>query len=127
MPIKPKNKYNNKLNTLNFSLSKKLREENKSNDLFEIMIGNLTLEELIALKLEMTYKNIGVALYGAPLFRVLLSVVQDAVFKFAFSVTTSKNKAKLFLGMETKQFYDYMKKYETEEYFIPKEKGDDSN
>ena len=36
-----------------YSLSKKLRQEKKSNDEFEVMMGNLTLEELIGLKLEL--------------------------------------------------------------------------
>ncbi len=127
MQIKKKSNYSNKLNVENFSLSKKLREENKSNDLFEIMIGNLTLEELIALKLEMTYKNNKTPLYGIPLFRVLHSIVQDAVFKFAISITPSKYKARMFLGLDGKQFYEYIKKYNTEEYILPKEKRGDVN
>jgi hypothetical protein len=111
----------------NFSLSSKLKEENKINDLFEIMLGNLTLEEVIALKLELTYKNIGTPLYGIPLYKVLLSVVQDSLFKFALSVNPSLNRARLFLGMSTGSFYEYMKKYNIEEYIIPKEKGDGTN
>jgi hypothetical protein len=110
-----------------FSLSSKLREESKSNDLFEIMVGNLTLEELIALKLELTYKNVGTPLYGIPLYRVLLSIVQDSLFKFALSTNPNLNRARMFLGMNTRQFYGYMKKYSVEEYIIPKEKGDDTN
>ena len=43
--LQGKNKY--------YSLSKKLRRENRSNDEFEVMIGQLTLEELIGLKLEL--------------------------------------------------------------------------
>ena len=39
-----------------YSLSKKLRRENKSNDEFEVMISQLTLEELIGLKLELASK-----------------------------------------------------------------------
>jgi hypothetical protein len=127
MQIKKKSEYSNKLNVENFTTSKKLREQNKSNDLFEIMIGNLTLEELIALKLELTYKNIGTPLYGIPLFRVLHSIVQDAVFKFACSVTPSRYKARIFLGMDNTQFYELLKRYNTEEYLLPKEKGDDTN
>jgi hypothetical protein len=128
MQIKKKSEYSNKLNVENFTTAKKLREENKSNDLFEIMVGNITLEELIALKLELTYKNIGTPFYGIPLFRVLHTIVQDAVFKFACSVTPSKYKARIFLGMDNKQFYSMIKRYNTEEYFLPKEKkGDDSN
>ncbi len=127
MQIKKKSEYSNKLNVENFTTSKKLREQNKSNDLFEIMVGNLTLEELIALKLELTYKNIGTPLYGIPLFRVLHSIVQDAVFKFACSVTPSRYKARIFLGMDNTQFYELLKRYNTEEYLLPKEKGDDTN
>ena len=48
---KRKRNYNGK--NKNYSISKKLRKDRKSNEEFEIMLGSLTLEELIALKLEL--------------------------------------------------------------------------
>ena len=43
--IQGKNRY--------YSVSNKLRKENKSHDEFEVMLNNLNLEEVIALKLEL--------------------------------------------------------------------------
>jgi len=43
------------------------------------------------------------------------------------SANPSLNKARMFLGLDTKQFYRYMSKYAIEEYLIPKEKGDGTN
>ena len=40
----------------NYSLIKKLRLENRSNDEFEVMLSQLTLEEVIGLKLELASK-----------------------------------------------------------------------
>jgi len=122
MQIKKKSNLSNKKVIENITLSKNLREQNKSNDLFEAMISNLTLEELIALKLEMTYKNLDTPIYGLKLFRVLNYLVQDAFFKFTLSVTPNKNKARIFLGLDKKDFNWYLSRYETEKYLLPEEK-----
>ena len=53
----------------NYSISKVLREKGKSNDYFEILLANISLEELIALKLELGYKAIGFPLHGYPIWR----------------------------------------------------------
>ena len=45
-----KNKY--------YSVSKKLQRESKSTDEFEVMLNNLSLEEVIALKLELAAKSV---------------------------------------------------------------------
>ena len=49
--IQGKNRY--------YSISNKLKKENKSHDEFEVMLNNLTLEEIIALKLELAAKSVG--------------------------------------------------------------------
>ena len=127
MQIKKKSSLSSRVEIKNISLSKKLREENKSNDLFEVMISNLTLEELIALKLEMTYKNMDSPMYGFKILRVLYYLVQDAVFKFAVSITPTKYKARLFLGLDGKEFNKFLKKYEVMEYLIPEEKKENAD
>ena len=42
-----------------YSLTRELRSDNKSNDQFEVMLNNLSLEEIIALKLELSAKVAG--------------------------------------------------------------------
>lgn len=117
-----------KKSLVNFSMSKKLREENKSNDYFEIMLGNLTLEDIIALKLEITYRTVGVALHGAPIWKATPFIVRDALLKFTLSITDSKSEASNFLGTDLLTIYKYLKKYKTVEYFYQlKEKGNVTN
>ena len=104
-----KNKY--------YSLSKKLRRESKSNDEFEIMIGQLTLEELIGLKLELASKTLGGRLFGLPVWHSLHSIVQDAVLKWVFSASRTQGEAMRFLGMQKSNFVNLVKKYKIDDYF----------
>jgi hypothetical protein len=110
-----------------YSVSKKLREDKKSNDYFEIMIGNLTLEELIALKLELSYKNLDFPLYGFPLWRSTPYIIKDAILKCALSINNTKKQARLFLGLQQGPFWRAMKTYKLDGYFATKEKGDGTN
>jgi len=95
------------------SISKILRRENKSNDLFEIMLSNLTIEEMITLKLELISKTVGMNLYGIPLWKSLPYIVKDAILRYAFCVSPSKLKAMQFLGMDKKDFKKLINKYDT--------------
>tara|TARA_A100001515_G_scaffold100425_2_gene81268 strand:- start:376 stop:750 length:375 start_codon:yes stop_codon:yes gene_type:complete len=104
-----KNKY--------YSLSKKLRRESKSNDEFEVMIGQLTLEELIGLKLELASKTLGGRLFGLPVWHSLHSIVQDAVLKWVFSASRTQGEAMRFLGMQKSNFVNLVKKYKIDDYF----------
>ena len=61
--LQGKNKY--------YSISNKLRKENKCHDEFEVMLNNLTLEEIIGLKLELAAKSAGGFLYGTPIFSAI--------------------------------------------------------
>jgi len=51
-----------------YSISNKLRKENKSNDEFENMLNCLDLEECIGLKLELASKAAGGKLFGLPVW-----------------------------------------------------------
>lgn len=86
-----------------YSLSKKLREENKSNDYLELMLTNLTIEELIGLKLECTFRSIGSDLYGLPLFHTIPSMAKDGLVRFLLSYTGSRTDTKRILGISSKK------------------------
>jgi hypothetical protein len=108
------------------TISKKLRDQNKSNDYFEIMLNNLTIEDIIALKLELAYRTIGFPIYGFPIWRATNFIVKDAMLKFVFSITDSKSKMRKILGLNLEDFLLNVKKYKTADYFL-KEKGDGTN
>ena len=104
-----KNKY--------YSLAKKLRREERSTDEFEIMLSQLTLEEVIGLKLELASKVFGGKSYGLPIWRSMKEIVQDAVLKYALSACKTKREAARFLGMRRQNFNNLLKKYDTEIFF----------
>ena len=108
--IQGKNRY--------YSLSNKLKKENKSHDEFEVMMNNLTLEEVIGLKLELAAKSIGGYLYGIPIFSAIPYLVRDAILKYALSATRSKKEAARALGIKLDHFKKLIKNYNTESYFI---------
>ena len=115
---KRKRNYNGK--NKNYSISKKLRKDRKSNEEFEIMLGSLTLEEVIALKLELATKSISNRMYGFPIWHSLHNIVQDAVFKYAYSATRTKAEAMRFLGLQENWFHKLQKKYGIDDYFVEK-------
>lgn len=100
-----------------YSVAKELKKKKKITPQFEIMLNSLTLEEVIALKLELAAKAAGGFLYGIPIWRSLRRIVNDAVLKFALSATASKVEAARFLGIDLSDFQGYMKEYETEKFF----------
>jgi len=100
-----------------YSLSKKLRKENKVTEDFEIMLNNLSLEEVIGLKLELASKAVQGMLYGIPIWFSLQHIVKDAVLKYAYSATRTKMEAARFLGFNKRRFNELVKKYETQSYF----------
>jgi hypothetical protein len=116
---KRRKNYNGK--NKNYSITNKLRKERKSNDEFEIMLNNLSLEEVIALKLELATKNISNRMYGIPIWSSLLNIVQDAVLKYALSATRTQAEAMRMLGLKESDLHVLKKKYKPEDYFIDEE------
>ena len=100
-----------------YSISNKLKKENKINDGFEIMLNNLSLEEIIGLKLELASKSCGNALYGIPLWRSLRYIVEDAVLKYALSATRTKKEYARFLGLRRIEAQKLSWKYNPDSYF----------
>jgi len=94
----------------NYSLSKVLKEEGKSNDEFEIMLSNLTLEELIGLKLETAGRVVKHKLYGLRIYDRIGKICKNAIFKYAISAAQSKKEASMFLGMSIKQLNYYIRR-----------------
>ena len=106
-----------------YSLIKKLREDGKSTEDFEIMLNNLSLEEVIGLKLELASKVFGGKPYGLPIWKSMKEIVQDAVLKYTLSACRSKKEAARFLGINTSNFRALVKKYKTESFFEEKDKN----
>lgn len=81
------------------------------------MLGSLSLEEIIALKLELSSKTQGSPLYGIPIWQSLSDIVKDAVLKFAVSTTNTSSEAARLIGIDQSQLYPLIKKFKLYDYF----------
>tara|TARA_Y100000034_G_scaffold27316_1_gene32601 strand:- start:60 stop:431 length:372 start_codon:yes stop_codon:yes gene_type:complete len=101
-----------------YSLSNKLRKEGKTSEEFEILFNNLSLEEVIGLKLELASKfGLRGKMYGLPIWYSLRTIVKDAVLKYAVSATRSKREAARFLGLHEQSLNILLRKHKVDKYF----------
>jgi hypothetical protein len=110
-----------------YSISKVLREEKRSNEYFEILLNNLTLEEIIALKLELGYKAIGFPLLGFPVWKSISHIVKESLLLYSITATDTKMDAIRLLGIDPKKFFKLLKRYKIEAYFTKREKLENAN
>lgn len=106
-----------KITTKSKSIIKLLKDQNKINDQLLVCINSLSLEDVIAIKLELTANNINNRLYGFDIWRALPNVVKEATLKFAISTTKSKKDASRFLGLTYLEFLNICKKYQINNFF----------
>mgnify|MGYP003150527635 CR=1 FL=1 len=112
-----KTKVNRRTKTRYYSITNKLRRENKINKDFESMLSNLSLEDIIALKLELSTRSVSNRLYGLPIWENMLKITQEAVLKYAVSATRSQGEAMRFLGLKHRNFNTLLRKYGIHPYF----------
>jgi len=94
-----------------YSTINRLQKEKKIDEVFLSRINQLTLEELIAIKLESAARFINHKLYGFPIWKSLHWVCREAVLMFALSSTRSYNDAASFLGIPQQEFKENLKKF----------------
>tara|TARA_R110000737_G_scaffold316729_1_gene327145 strand:- start:114 stop:446 length:333 start_codon:yes stop_codon:yes gene_type:complete len=99
------------------SIINKLRKEGKSSEQFEAMLSCLNLEELIALKLEISSTYIQGKLYGLPLWNSFQHITKDALLKFANSTCKTNLDAASLLGISNQQYKNLLKKYDIKSFF----------
>jgi len=112
---------NKKSTTLNKSFINYLKDQNKISDSLLVVINNLTIEELIAVKLELSAKMINNRLFGLDIWRNSGYIIKEALLMFAISTTQSKKDAARFLGLTYLDFKKALKKYEVNNYFMNKD------
>ena len=100
-----------------YSVIGKLEREEKIDDRFQLTMNRLTLEEIIAVKLELTAKSCGGSIYGLPIWHSIPHIVKDACLKFAMSATRTKLEAARFLGISVHDFKIYWDKFKPRHYF----------
>ena len=94
-----------------YSISKKLLKEKRTNEEFEVILNSLTLEQIIALKLELSSRIVKGKLFGFPIFKGLDHIVKDSLVRFSLSATSSQKEAAALLGITVKDLRLFCKKY----------------
>jgi len=100
-----------------YSIANKLKTEGKISEEFEIMLSQITLEEMIGLRLELAAKSVNHKLYGLSLWKSLPNIVQDAVLKYVYSAARTKGEMASFLGIDVSTLKKLLKKYKVDNYF----------
>ena len=103
--------------TKNHSIVIQLRKKGKSTEEFEVMLNNLTLEEIIGLKLELANRAAGGYLYGMPIWQAIPDLVRDAVLKFATTAAKTKGEAARFLGISQQEMEKFNRRYKIDYFF----------
>jgi len=100
-----------------YSISNHLRSNNRSSDEFEIALNALSLEEVIALKLELSSRILNSKMYGFNLRKNVPTIIRDSVLKYALSATKSKKDASRYLGINLRTLNNLIKKHNIDNYF----------
>jgi len=107
-------------------LSKKLRQEKKSNEYFELMLGNLRLEEIIGLKLEIGLRSNEPYLYGFDILRAIRNMATEAVLVYGMSICKNQTQLAEFLGKDLTSVYEMKKKYRCLENILKESDNDNT-
>ena len=100
-----------------YSIIRKLRNEGKLPEEAEIFLSNISLEDLIALKLEIASKPTGGKLYGIPIWKSIPYIVREPLLKTAISVCKTKSEAASMLGKDIDTLDKLLKNYQVISFF----------
>jgi DNA-binding protein Fis len=84
------------------------------------MLCTLTLEDIIALRLELASRAVNGKLYGLNIWKSIPSIAKEAVLKYAYSAARTKSEAASFLGISKSDFRKYLKKFKISNFFDKK-------
>lgn len=99
------------------SVINKLLNNNIINESNLTFIDSMTLEDLIAVKLELSARHINNKLYAFNLLSNTNRLVKEAIIKFAISATQSKMDAARFLGIDYEGLRKLVNEYDLQDYF----------
>ena len=102
----------------NYSFIRLMKKDRRINENFLNILSSLSLEEVIALKLELSIQNINNKLYNFPLWSSMPNIARDALLRYAMSACQSKRDMARFLGIPINKFNEILRKYNTEKLFI---------
>jgi len=95
----------------NYSKIDELKKLNKIDDQFVFQVENLTLEDLISIKLESTLRNINFKFFNFPLWHSMHKIVAEAMVNSIITVAKNNTEASRILGLDYKQYRSYLSEF----------------
>jgi hypothetical protein len=96
------------------SFISRLRNEGRINESFINTVSDLTLEELIGVKIEIAARMFKGKLYNLPLWFTFPRIVREALLDVAIHSCKTKADMSNLLGITTDKFNDLLKTYNKE-------------
>jgi hypothetical protein len=91
-----------------------LQKEGRINGDFLNVVSELKMEELIAVKLELSSRETNGKLYNFPLWHSMPNICKNALVLFAKSCSNTKSDMASILGISYSNFVELYKKYNKE-------------
>ena len=98
-------------NSKKITFISELRQEGKINSEFLDKVSELTLEELVAIKMEMSAKMISGKLYNFPIWYSMPYIVREGLLNFVHRNCKSKMDMSSTLGIPYDKFIQIYNKY----------------
>ena len=106
-----------------YSIANKLKSDGKITEEFEVMLCNLTLEEIIGLRLELAAKTVNHKLYGLNIWQSVPNIVREGMLKYVYSAARTKGEMASFLGIDKNTLKKLLKQYKISNYFTKGERN----
>jgi|TARA_B100000282_G_C31426274_1_gene351392 hypothetical protein len=105
------------MTTKNKSIASKLINDGIASEDLLVLVNSISLEDIIALKLELSSRILQNRFYGFDIWRNTNYIVKDALLKFAIANTNSKKDAARFLNLNYSAFSRLIKKFEVDKFY----------
>ena len=93
------------------SFISRLKNEGRVNERFLNTVSDLTMEELIGIKIEMAARMFKGKLYNLPIWYSLPRMVKEAMLSVAITTCKTKTDMANMLGISNERFLDLLKEY----------------
>jgi len=100
-----------KIEYKNHSIISQLKNLNKIDDQFVFYIENLSLEELISIKLESTLRSLNFKFFNFPLWHNTHKIVSEALVNAAINLSNNNSEASRLLGLDLSQYRNYLAEF----------------
>lgn len=100
-----------------YSVINKFLRDGKIDQKFVEQVGGLSLEDLLAIKLEQASRQLAGKLYGLPIYYALPRICRDAAVKYALSASRTYTEAAAFLGVSIGVIDQYRHKHNLDSFF----------